>query len=104
MGREPKKNTVVCGEHFEKTDYETPFLCDKERLKQDVVPTQKIPKSSLELKGIIKSKLPRERSLRLKRKAVDEATSVDMDSPMDTGLETDVVTSNEIGISTDVRR
>lgn len=31
MGRKPKPNTVVCGEHFKNSDYETPFLgkiCD----------------------------------------------------------------------------
>lgn len=114
MGKQPTKYQVVCSEHFKKSDYFISdngmgerqnvgfsilsvyyniisflvFKCLKELLKPKSVPSEKLPKTSLELSGVTKTKEIKTRSKRLDKQSnissnVEVATNKLVDSQTD---------------------
>ncbi|KAJ6649345.1 hypothetical protein Bhyg_04579, partial [Pseudolycoriella hygida] len=76
MGKKPSRFMVVCSEHFENSDYHVNYMGENNgMLKKGTVPSRNLPLTSLESKGVVKRKVNKSQSARLKRAVVSNMPS-----------------------------
>ncbi|KAJ6647753.1 hypothetical protein Bhyg_02976, partial [Pseudolycoriella hygida] len=76
MGKKPSRFVVVCSEHFENSDYHVNYMGENNgMLKKGTVPSRNLSLTSLESKGVVKRKVNKSRSARLKRAVVSNMPS-----------------------------